>query len=1004
MFRQSDAHRGLARPMGGAQGVGKVPPSATLASSASSLLKDILSPADFITITNERDASGKAKPRTTQYKVHPQLAEIDRHLPAYHQLITVRERAEVTALKKAQTALSKAKVEASGVVEAERVATEAQAKLQDLYDKAFSIIDRMRITIFEWHRFHPMGPLTGTVGDPEDTRILSGLLYLLENLEKEHTRLVNMVIRKDMELWVPDHTLYDIPTLSEEDSGVEDTQRLWRKLTSETFPVKVVADADGEQPISLPMARLARRQVPSGAVEFLKDELEMTDSIYSSMAWMMRTVRGREVLREMTGLTMSGEQIKEVAPDKRRAPIRLHATHAYGDKRYGLNYPPSAINKALSGKSQGQNFTELNFPGKFGHSTFLGKKIPEGGLEGTFLTIYPPFLHLANALSSAGMARAGRHMRSAQQIRNLSEVENPMRSEVRLPRRSTTWLMPWKTYGYLPAEFSPAELMIPGEENGEVYSEDIEAGVEKPKEGSFPVTFSVPKENAKRRFRMAGRKVIWRNRIVKGIEDSAPGAAGFDSVYDATVASVLSKKAQASAPDTDTSPVGTLKMYWLDLLSRSEGYDPKVDETIPPIPSIIQSSDRKSLRTDMIRSAGGDRYHIMDLYIQTDSPELIWCMLQLQRVLTGMPPETVDKVGAKMNKESKMFELFAGESKDIGEAVTEEVFHNLVGELAGMVGAVLEGLIETVELFKGAVEDVRLLMDEDPEKDPEVFAKRAVERGAQLARVAKSVLSLTKTIMGLVGKAPLAVTSAVPALGIVISAVEVARSGYSLSQDVMNYLAMLDRVRQLRVKGAADPLMEQTLDEDGDLDESVLYQVAHDKAFRQKVVSERLNLFTGSYSEEGLRDVRELDLAEELKDMNRDRMVDKSVRIAAEIIRIAGGIVVLTGVSAPAGLGLNIGASALEGGLYLMRFGAQKVRDLGWGPPEETTKGLHRHRLEMIKQIFGMIVRFKGKDDRQAKLIKAYVKATGSSVKELCAEKSNDGRIRALYKAMKDED
>ncbi|MCG8473881.1 MAG: hypothetical protein MI784_00120 [Cytophagales bacterium] len=110
---------------------------------------------------------------------------------------------------------------------------------------------------------------------------------------------------------------------------------------------------------------------------------------------------------------------------------------------YKLYFPSEAYHETLYKNSSNFNHVALEFPANITHKHYLGVSAPptEPGQTKNY-TIHPPFIHFANALSSAGAAFSGEHMRCFQQVSNLQNSENPLRKKNRLPPRTALNLTP----------------------------------------------------------------------------------------------------------------------------------------------------------------------------------------------------------------------------------------------------------------------------------------------------------------------------------------------------------------------------------------------------------------------------------------------------------------------------------------------------------------------------------------------------------------------------------
>ncbi|BDD11089.1 hypothetical protein FUAX_35210 [Fulvitalea axinellae] len=867
------------------------------------------------------------------------------------------------------------------------------------YTLAFQILYEIRMLAYRWHREHPV---SFSKRESSEARLLKSVGILLDDVEQEHQTLIRDIVRSGVPVWIPEFTRYqeyfeNIGVKGEQfyDVRVEDVNFLWTCLTSDELPFKI----NGHSPGAIIRQSAEAEGLPS-------PELKLAMHAMSMMAHLTRSGEGRQLLRPLVGLDFYGARTKDIERAG-GATIAVSPKKPSSDKRYELSYSKMNMHPEMRGvvKAHPEDKLEgtygdvaLSYPVGLSHCDYLGEKLVKGERPGQsdWLTMYPPHLHFANALATSTSAWRGLFFPGAQ-FTSLGGTENPLRGEEALPRRVSSGLTVWGRNSLIPRTMSRGA-------RGELITPGVETRLDPPK---APATLT-PLE----RFRHAAEKITWREALMKDILSSADDQGRFSTMYSSVVMYMLSQEraahamagleeaAELMAGDEreklafiQKNKQAILKKYWLDLLSESrEKYGDTVEEEEE------EPYDPKATFTKTDK----DEYLIDGELIKTEHPRTIHRIRKLQRALRTVDPEMVDKLGGSLAKTDDTFKLIGEEVQEIDEAINAETLSSSISEITGSVTSIVDTLTNGLAFIKGSVTQIKELIDTEAEHDLETIVEHGFERAKELAKSSKGVIELTRNVMSIAGKATPAVSSAVPILGIVVSAIEIARRSFILAKDIRNYLVMRRRKKWLIEQHGSDPLLDRLLSDEGELNDGVLYLVTYREDFREKLLKEKLHLKPEAIEAEHWEHAREIDLADELMDVNRDRIISECVHLTADTIRIVGNIVILTGVSAPAGLGLNIAASGIEGGMYIVRYGVQKIRDLGWGSPDETTKGRHNHRLDLIKELFFLISEYNGKSETRALIIESYIRAMGASPSELVMKKTNKERVQALYKSLKD--
>ncbi|BDD11350.1 hypothetical protein FUAX_37820 [Fulvitalea axinellae] len=309
-----------------------------------------------------------------------------------------------------------------------------------------------------------------------------------------------------------------------------------------------------------------------------------------------------------------------------------------------------------------------------------------------------------------------------------------------------------------------------------------------------------------------------------------------------------------------------------------------------------------------------------------------------------------------------------------------------VSEYCGAISSVLGVISPIIAVFKQAAKVKSCFSD-----DEEVFttgdkAREVITLGRTLASAGRAILVATKDVMGLVTKIPGPLKSAVPGLSIVIAAIEIALRSLDLWRDVRNYMSMGRSKDRMRKSLSASDSFEGLFTEKGATNTETLRRMS-----------------TGSKSSYTLSSMaQEYELVRDLKKVNRKRIIRESMRIAIAGMNLTADALKIAGVSAQAGLALNISSSVLGTGSTAFRKVKQKWHDKGYGNQEKTSRAKDKARIRQVRVIFRMISSLDSEDTVKASEVASYIRASGCSVQKFVRHKDKTkGRVKMLYGALK---
>ncbi|BDD07091.1 hypothetical protein [Aureibacter tunicatorum] len=817
-----------------------------------------------------------------------------------------------------------------------------------------SILAKIRKQLFEWNKSNSMG-----VGQ---SPVRCGIQALLNDIDTEHESLIEKLREYSLPIWAEAKGIH--PTALHEEleaiwMGVDDAidfsalpEQHRKSLLSQ---IAQIAEKPLGRKLLLSTGRLAHGEKSLGYSPSEYDERGLACGVLN-LASLYLPVWPRPEDLSFKGQTFAGnvhvaEQVHSMRQIKVKPQLAPH---------FQWNFKPPT------------ETVHLYMP-EMDYSKLWGFKATED--EDPQFALYPPFLHLANSLFAINdYAENPQVPVPARHVRML-DFENTLRGEYSLPKRKGIPI--WA-----------------GEPNPDYV-----------KNGLPPL-----KHYYWNRLRRKIHLPHFQEQM--GMKVSRPEEiSDFNSLYQVVIHAIL--RSGESVPEE------------LSFSYVPEASKPKPDWTDDiKLKEFLLKNKRHVLskywEESMVASLKDE--HDLDLELESPTaiivggedealPSNVVLINKLKEFLKDDSEELVDKLGASLFNSGKKEDAKSKEKDDkskvkdsassIGDEAKDLILPTEITEILSIVTNVIDAVKDSFVFIKDVVSDIAEIITEWDSLSAEDIIEKVFDRVKQLVETVKSILSATNEVLKIFGIASTGLATAIPALGIVISIIEIARRGFTLAQSIRNYVLMYRQHHKLFEKMKDDLIISKLLNADNEVDEQLLRSLRVQENFDEFFDSMKINRRASSIKRT-LDEAGELDVCEELEAINRERIIKECIFIATNVVRVAANITTLAGVSAPVGIGLQIGASAVEGGMYLVRFGVQKFRDAGWGNQDMTTRAIHLHRLDVIKEVGRMIGSFDGKSELRADVIEAYVRATGTTLYKLSKAKNNEKRVLMVYNGMKE--
>lgn len=362
-----------------------------------------------------------------------------------------------------------------------------------------------------------------------------------------------------------------------------------------------------------------------------------------------------------------------------------------------------------------------------------------------------------------------------------------------------------------------------------------------------------------------------------------------------------------------------------------------------------------------------------------------------------------DKAGAVLEGMSSVGAGAKGVSGIIDKSGGGNVATAAAQGIAGFADA-FAGIKDTFFVIKGIID----LANEASKMSNQERFKATMGIISDGLSAAKSGVASAKSFMDLWGGgagAPL--MAAVPGFGIALSAVDIIIRAVDLVAAMVRRHDMQTRKRDIKTKLGGEKGKSSK---------------AAAKAFMSDIDTRREAGETISNAdEETYAQYEEYLLAKGLQYISSKRARRATLKIGVAMGKMAGDIAVLGGASAPVGIGVKVGAMAVDVGASLFRrfkqWGRDKAdarREAGqetggfsmFNADKSTTKKLAKYN-QMVDKVFKMILKTAKMPDGEPKEtaadgVKAYINAMGLSLRRMDSLKENPSKMRSdMIKAMK---
>ncbi len=371
--------------------------------------------------------------------------------------------------------------------------------------------------------------------------------------------------------------------------------------------------------------------------------------------------------------------------------------------------------------------------------------------------------------------------------------------------------------------------------------------------------------------------------------------------------------------------------------------------------------------------------------------------------------ETAMKIEQGAMKTGESVSKLVHTSQNSSTPTTASKFGSTFEGYGAAFGAIHEGFVGMRKLVK--------LVNERQDYSSSEKAAKSAEVGAHVLESAKNIVLSVKSFIELVnGAASGGLMSAVPGLGIAVSAAKLIMDGYYLAKSNTNRKLMNERRKAIQGNtdmGDASEFYRKTDAEIANRKEVIKDDQkrvddpktgSKDKTRlkkRIKKLNDEIIVLQSEESDDGLsRDnVSEYTMATELRDANTKRVKRQSVHIGAEFTKIAGEIAILTGVGALGGVITKGAATAVDSSLPAVRAAKQAGRDRAARKivKEKMKKSKFDHtrstaakadfRLKQVQNMIRMIVdldyRKLDAKSSEVKVVKDYLQVSGVDTKKL---------------------
>ncbi|MCG8475964.1 MAG: hypothetical protein MI784_10885 [Cytophagales bacterium] len=383
---------------------------------------------------------------------------------------------------------------------------------------------------------------------------------------------------------------------------------------------------------------------------------------------------------------------------------------------------------------------------------------------------------------------------------------------------------------------------------------------------------------------------------------------------------------------------------------------------------------------------------------ETNDQELIEKLLSIKAQFEG---EDLQELIARLTDKAKneRFRLLKPPHLDSNWRTLE--FDQLfkVSSTSDYIGIILNGLsiiYSSLLLIHHISRDIQEFIECKEQVNKKEAVSRILIRIKEMGEITQSVIRLAGYIHHLMTGISHVSDALFPAFAIILSSIETCRRAFQLGHSTKHYIEIGKQRTQIKKSLANDPVYTIMMGERKGIPTKAVGEIRNQSGLNSFLQKENLELPPDDELQ-SLQGMAELDLNEELRTINRERIIKECFYIMTNLTRIGGNITLLTGVGAHIGLGIKLGAIGTEIGFSVVRGLVPLFRNLPGGNKQLTRNGMHQHRQDLIATLFRLLKEFDGSDILEAKKLATYINACGTTVNKLCKAPTKEEKITALY-------
>ncbi|RTE02440.1 hypothetical protein [Paenibacillus whitsoniae] len=334
-----------------------------------------------------------------------------------------------------------------------------------------------------------------------------------------------------------------------------------------------------------------------------------------------------------------------------------------------------------------------------------------------------------------------------------------------------------------------------------------------------------------------------------------------------------------------------------------------------------------------------------------------------------------------------------------------------VSDYSGTVAEAISAVKSTIMAVK-AIYDLYSKHSENGGLNKAETARGVIEVVSNAIQGASSGLKVAKGIMEIMQSSTDSLTAVIPGVSIAVSGVKIALKTVDVIKAGLNRSAMTTLKRDFKTKHAGAGFIKAKRWFGGNAGVDKTKLAAH------KVELETKAAQGDAAAAAELEEVKQYELAKEMKKINVKRTDRGAVQIGLELTKIAGDIATLTGVGAQVGTPLKIVAAGVGAAMPVVRSLKQAGRDRAakagaWGitkmvfNADKSTEKKLAKRSQDSDLIIDMVSKLPAFDESNADVVKQYtqvqnfVEATGVSLFQLETVKNDQVKLKeVLVEAM----